>query len=179
MFTRPNVAVRIAAVNHRQMEKDEAEIALVELSCEINPLSAELAGDLHDFVRGTLYTRTGAEVNSLLGGASFNLSLRPQMVVVRMAPDQKKDSFTIDEAKVSDVKAKRSKKSAAWTLAFKVTCAPVSEHQLAQLVEGYLKSRYLTFEDAEPSLFEEEETATSRRVSPVEEDAAGEGAVAH
>jgi len=72
---------------------------------------------------------------------------------------QKKASFTIEEAKISGIKAKRSKKSSACTLEFAVTCAPASEHQLAQIVECYLKTRYFIFAEATPDLFSESRAA--------------------
>lgn len=165
MFSKSNVPVQIRNIAHRQMEHDEQEIALVELTCEVSPFSAELAGDLHDFVKRTLYTAAGVEVNDLLAAAKFNLAIRPQAVAVRMAPDQKKDSFTIGEAKVDGIKAKRSKKSSAWVLEFNLTCAPASEHQLAQIENCHLKSRFITFENAVATLFDE-----TPRVSAPEDD---------
>lgn len=162
MFSKDNVCVRIANIAHRQLEQDEKEIPLVELTCEISPFTPELAGDLHDFIKRTLYTAQNVEVNDLLGGAKFNLAIRPQIIKVKMAPDQTKDSFTIAEAKIDSIKAKRSKKSPAWTLEFHVTCSPASEHQLSQIVDGYLKARYLSFDDAEACLFDQEVDETPR-----------------
>lgn len=180
------VSVMVANITHDQMERDEAEIALVKLTCEINPLTPQRAEELDDFVRGTLFTRTGAEVNDKLGSVSFRLAMPPQQIQVRMAPDQKKPSFTIDEAKIENWKAKRSKKSSAWTLEFMITCAPASEHQLAQIVECYLKTKYLTFTPAEPGLFDETPEVKGRRQSEAEEEAGKgddidvpEGAPAH
>lgn len=155
MFTKDNVVVRIASVTHSQMEQDEHEVPLTIVTCEIAPFTPELAGDLHDFVRRTLYTAQDVEVNDLLGTATFNIAIPPQAIAVRTAPDTKKAQFVIAEAKVDGIKAKRSKKSSAWTLEFKLTCSPASDHQLAQIVEGYLKARYLTFESAVASLFDE------------------------
>lgn len=166
MFSRPNVAVRVSNVAHNQMEQDDTEIPLTILTCEVAPLTPELAGDLHDFVRRTLYTSTDVEVNSLLRSAAFDLSIPAQAVAFRMAPDQTKASFQLEEAKIDGIKAKRSKKSTAWTLEFKLTCSPASAKQLESLVESYLKVKYLTFENAVPSLFDE----TPRAAAPVETD---------
>jgi len=155
VFDRENIGVRVSNISHEQMERDDAEVALVKLTCEISPLTPELAGEPNEFIKRTLYTASGAEVNSLLGTATFNLELPPQSIVVRMAPDQKKASFEIAEAKIGGIKAKRSKKSTAWVLEFTLTCSPISEHQLAQLVDCYLKQRWLSFEEATPDLFSE------------------------
>lgn len=169
MFKRSNVGVRIAKIHTEQMEKDEEAITLVVLSCEINPLTPELAQELHDFVRGTLYTMTGAEVNSLLARASFNLFIPPQAIACRMAPDQKKDSYTISEAKIGSIHAKRSKKSTAWTLRFTITCSPASATQLHQIVSSYLTTKYMTFTPAVAGLFDETPEVTSRGLSEAEQ----------
>lgn len=170
MFKRNEVPVRVAQIVPELLEKEDAEIGLVKLSCEINPLTAELAQEIHDFVRRSLFTMDGAEVNSLLSGASFAISVPPQMIQVRMAPDQRKPSFTIDEAKLGDFKVRRSKKSSAWTWLFTITCSPASDHQLAQIVECYTRTKYLTFAPAKPGLFDEEPEVVSRGQTALEQD---------
>lgn len=155
MFDREHVPVRFANLLPRQMEKDDKEVGLLELQLEINPFTAPMAGELDDFVKRTLFTASSTEVTPKLGGASFRLGLLPQEIAVRAAPDQKQASFVILEAKIGTLKAKRSKKSSAWTLTFTATCAPQTKDQLAQLMECYLKTRYLTFADATPDLFSE------------------------
>lgn len=179
MFSRPEVCVRIAAINHNQMEQDENKVTLTILTCEVAPLTPELAADLHDFVKRTLYTAQDVEVNGLLGSASFNLGIPPQAVAFRMAPDQKKASFVIAEAKIDGIKAKRGKKSTAWTLEFKLTCSPASDHQLAQIIESYLKAKYLTFENATASLFDEAPRAAEQAEDSDVDALESESATAH
>jgi hypothetical protein len=171
VFKRTNVPVRVANIVPELMEKDDAEVPLVKLSCEVNPLSPELAQEIHDIVRSTLFTMSGAEVNSLVSGASFALAMPPQAIQFRSAPDSKKPAFTIDEAKVADFRAKRSKKSSAWTWTFTITCSPASDHQLAQLMESYTRTKYLTFAPAKPGLFDEAPTVTSRGLTEPEAEA--------
>lgn len=179
MFKTPHVAARISNIVVRQMEKDEAEIPLVELTCEVSPFTATLAGDLHDFVKRTLYTAQGVEVNSLLAAAAFNIDVRPQAVEVRMAPDQDDESFTLAEAKVSGIKAKRTKLSTAWILEFKLTSSPASATQLQQIVEAYLKTKYLSFENATACLFDAPVDETPRVAGGRRTAAAEETATAH
>lgn len=177
MFDTDNVGARVANITHRQMEKDDAEIALVDIQFEINPFTPKLAAELDDFVRATLYSRSDAEVMSKLKSASFTLPLLPQEIVCRMAPDQKKDTFTILEAKITSLKAKRGKKSTAWTLVVVATCSPASNQQLGQIVDAYLKTRYLTFANATATLFDgDEKQGRKARGAAV---AAAEPATAH
>jgi hypothetical protein len=77
-----------------------------------------------------------------------------------MGTDTKKTSFTLDETKVGDFNARRLKKSSAWTWTFTVTCSPASEHQLAQIMECYTRTKYLTFAPAEPGLFDDAPVAS-------------------
>lgn len=176
MFEKEHVAVRFADLRPRQIEKDDKEVGLLELQLDINPFTVELAGELHDFVKRTLFTASAAEVTSLLGGAIFRLGVPPQEIAVRAAPDQHKASFVIVEAKIGPFKAKRSKKSSAWTASFTATCAPQTKDQLAQLMDCYLKTRYLTFAQATPDLFSEigKEEKRAKRAA-----AGGESATAH
>jgi hypothetical protein len=74
----------------------------------------------------------------------------------------------LDETKVGDFKARRSKKSSAWTWTFTVTCSPASEHQLAQIMECYTRTRYMTLAPAEPGLFDDAPT-TSRGLTAAEQ----------
>lgn len=163
MFDREHVPVRFADIKHRTMKKDDAEIGLVEITLEISPFTKELAKELDDYVRRTLFTATDAEVTSKLGGANFRLGIPAQQIAVRMSADQGDASFVIDEAKIGIFHARRSKKTSTWRLVFTATCSPLNEHQLAQIVDCYTKSRFITTGNAEPGLFDEEEKADRRR----------------
>jgi len=162
MFDQENVAVRIANLQHRQMEKDEKEIQLIDITGEIHPFQQVLAAELDEFVHTTLFTKADHEMRAKLKAVAFALPIVPQTIAVRAAPDQTKATFVIDEAKIISIKAKRSKKSTAWRLEFVARCSPTSADQLAQIVEGYLKTRYFTFGNAVPSLFDADETHARR-----------------
>lgn len=174
------VPLRFNRIEHLQMQKDEKEIGLVQITLELNPLTPALAKDLSEFMRSMLFTRTDAVVNQQLRAADFNLSALPQEIVVRMATDQGKASFTIKEAKIGPFKARRSAGSTEWRLVFTATCMPASEHQLAQIVDCYRKQRVCTFADASPDLFSEvgKEEAKTRRAAAAS-TAAAESATAH
>jgi len=165
MFATEHIPVRIANIAHRQMEKGDQEIPLVDITCEINPLPAKLAAEIDDIVRRTLYTVNDAEVSTKIKAIAFDpgaIGLLPQSIEFRSAPDQTKETFTLLETKVSSLKAKRGKKSTAWTLVFVVTCSPASDKQLGQIVDSYLKTRYLSFDNATATLFDADEKQQRR-----------------
>ena len=179
MFTTPHIPMRFESITpHSPLKKDEKEIPLMEVTCELNPLTPALAGEIHDFVKRTLFTSTVAEANRMLKGASFELSVVSQKITVRMAPDQGKPSFEVPEAKITAVKAKRSAKSSAWTLVVTFLWSPPSDKVLGALMDCYLKQRYLTWENAGADLFTivEEPKATRGRGMT---GGAGESATAH
>lgn len=126
MFETDRLPLRVANIAHRQLEHDEKEIGLVEITFELNPLTAALAGELDDVVKRVLFTMRDVEVNPKVKGVTFELSLKAQQISVHSAPDVSKPTFVIDEAKIGSFRAKRSKKSSAWTLEFTATCAPAN-----------------------------------------------------
>lgn len=182
MFDRENVGVRISGMTpEKPLDHDDKEIPMVRFTCEVNPLTPELAGEVHDIVRRTLYTTKDVEVNNLVAGCTFNLELPPQEIVVKTAPDLKKPTFTITEAKIEAIRAKRSKKSTAWVLEFSFRCSPATPQQLALMHESYLKQRWFTFALAEADLFSEvgkEERAT-RRAAAADADGDNRSAATH
>jgi hypothetical protein len=173
MFDSAHVPIRINTITHDGMDKDDAEVSLVNLHCELNPFTSGRAKELDDYVRRTLFTSADAEVNAKLAGAEFNLTILPQSIEVRMASDQGDPTFTIEEAKISGIKAKRSKKSSAWRLLFVITSTYKSDHQLAQMIDCRKKMRYLSFERTAADLFsvadERTKTAKAARASAAAE----------
>lgn len=178
MFDSNDVAMRFEKIEPRRMEKDDLEIGLLEIELTVNPFTADLAKELDDYVRRTLFTATDAEVTRKLKSASFDLTIQPCRVEVRMAPDQEDESFSIPEAKILSVIARRGKKSSAWRLHVKMQCAPATEHQLAQIIDCYTKMRYLSFEATQPDLFSEVGKARTktRRASRANGQATGQAA---
>lgn len=174
------IPMRIDKVEHQTMTKDDAEIGLVKMTFLVSPLTRELADDLSAFMRRTLFTATDAEVNPQLKAAQFDLGVKPQLIEVRSAPDQDDPTFTIEEAKIGTLVASRSKKAAGWRLRFSATFSPRSEHQLAQVVDSYTKTRYCTFENAVADLFSEsKQTERKARRQAAQAEAAAVGATAH
>lgn len=110
MFKRTHVAVRIAGMTPELMEKDEAEISLVKLSCEVNPLTPELAQELHDFVRSTLFTMSGgrgqraAERGEVRRADGAALIMRADLFVYISGPVTAKHGFSIEENVAAGVK---------------------------------------------------------------------------
>lgn len=178
MFQRDWIPMRVSKIEHRLLEKDDTEHQLLEVTVEVSPFTVELATDLDDFVRRTLYTMKDSEVSSKLRHAAFQLPIRPQAIQVRSAPDQGKPSYTIAEAKIGTLHARRSKKSASWRLVFTFTVAPESEHQLAQICEDYTRTRYFSFANAEATLFDDEEKPKRTRRAAASGGATS-GAAAH
>jgi len=151
MFQTTNIAARQLGIQHGTTHRGEKEIPLVTMTFEVF-LTPALAGEISEFVRSTLYTRSEATANQQLRAVTFDASTPTQRVAVRMAPDQKADSYTLAEVKFGYVHAKRVKET-SWKVVFSGTCSPASDHQLAQIVESNKKGRFLTFQQVEPDLF--------------------------
>lgn len=165
MFDNHNsVALRFNKIEHLGMEKDEKDIDLIKVQLELNPLTVKKAEDLSGFMRRMLFTSKDAEVTSELDGASFRPSDPYQDIVVRMAPDQREESFTILEGKIGTLHVRRSRKSSAWRLVFTVTFMPASRDVQASVIASRAKTRYCTFADAKPDLFSASSQKRTRAV---------------
>lgn len=179
MFERSNVPVRITNVHPLNMEKDDAELTLLKIDCAIEPFTAELAKELDNDVRTALYTRTDAEIKRKMTSIGWDLGIPSQRIEMRMAPDQALESFTLGEAKVSNLKTTRSGKSTAWRLTFSLTCHPASEHMSAHIIESYMKTRYCNFEATQPDLFSASTKERTRAVRAEQEQGIGLETTSH
>jgi hypothetical protein len=179
MFSRQNVAIKVTGIAPLKMDRDEKEITLLRMDCEVEPFSPELAKELDGEVRSALFTRGDAEVKSKVTSIGWDLGIPPQVVDVRMAPDQDEASFSLTETKIGNIKTRRSGKSNAWRLTFSITCWPASEHQSAQIIDAYSKVRYMSFEPAHPDLFSDSTKERTKAVRAEREQGIGTEATAH
>lgn len=146
------VCVTFAKIEHLGLDKDDAEIDLVKVTMELNPLTAKKAEDLSEAMRRMLFKRADGTVTPELHSATFNLSIPEQRIKVFMAPDQSEPSFVITEANISPFKVSRGQGD-NWRMRFAVKFQPASAHQLQQVVESRAKAKYCFFEDTQASLF--------------------------
>lgn len=179
MFDRNRIPLKVTNITPQKMEHEEKDLTLLKIDCEIEPFTPELAADLDADVRQTLYTRQDAAIKTKVTSIGWDLGIPPQMVDLRLAPDQEEPSFTLDEAKVSNVKTKRSGKSTAWRLTFSLTVFPTSAQQMNQIIESYTKVRYTDWEVAHPDLFSDSTKKRTKAVRAERAQGIGDGATAH
>lgn len=179
MFSKSRIPLKVTNITPQKLEHEEKDLVLLKIDCEVEPFAPELAADLDADVRNTLYTRQDAAIKTKVTSISWDLGIPAQLVDLRMAPDQDEPSFTLAEAKVSNLKTKRSGKSNAWRLTFTLTCLPATAHQMNAIIDSYTKTRYTDWEAAQPDLFSDSTKKRTKAVRAERAQGIGEGAPAH
>ncbi len=137
-------------------DKSGDEHKLIDLALRVEPLTTELAGEIHADVKGALFRRSSGEINERLSRVAFNIPIKPQSVAFR--PDRgMKPSFEAEEVKVSRLVAKKDKGSPAWVCTFVISLPDCGADDLAVLQDALYKQHFVTFENAQPGLFDTED----------------------
>ena len=176
MFTKPNIPVYLDMIQPavgKDKEGDERQD--IELTFRIHPISPELAAELDKAVRNMLWKQGNVEASEKVKSVSFDLTVSPQAILFRAAPDASRAHIEIPYARCSDFKARKHKDVAGWAMTFKAKAPTPGEHELALLHAGYTKQHFLTFEQAAPDLIdameeEPEAPAAARKGKKVEEE---------
>ena len=113
---------------------------------------------------------------------AFNIPIKPQSVVFR--PDREMDpSFEAEEVKVTRLVAKKDKGSPAWVCTFVISLPDCGADDLAFLQDALYKQHFVTFENAQPGLFDEDlqqrQAKARERIGPSAGDELGDEATAH
>jgi hypothetical protein len=156
-------------------DKSGDEYKCCDLTFRIEPMTRELAAELDEAIKGTLYRRNDAEINGHLTKVEFTHKPKPQALTFRPDPALTMTSLELDESKITKLRARKPKDGNHWVFLFRATVAQLSGQDLLYLQEALYKQHFLTFEPAEPGLFDEEE----KKERKVRRAAAGGEAHAH
>lgn len=154
MFKRKHIPIYLDGVAPAiGKDKDGEEQHETVLTLRIHPFSPELAGELDQFVRSTLWTMTKVDVQEKVRSIVFDLKLPSFAMVFQAAPDASVGwEFPYARLDKGQVTAKKHKDVAGWALTFKVRVPTPDANMLAMLHAGYTRQHFITFEPAEPDL---------------------------
>lgn len=131
------------------------KIAVVQLKVE--PFDHKLATSMGcDGVRGTLFKLNHPDPNPVLGThVDLAVGMPRQILKVFAAPDVATGSIAFDQARIFGVHALGQKDASGFALRFKVSFGPLSPRELEYLNDWRLSQRFVSFDEAEPAMFEE------------------------
>lgn len=172
MFDTEKIGMYLDDIGHRVMkDKQGDELKVLDLTFRIEPLTPTLAAEIADGVKGVLFRRNDGEMNQNIDRVSFTHKPKPQAIQVFPDPQIGKASLTIDEGKITRLRARKPKDGNLWVFLFRVTTAHLTGADLLYLQEALYTQKFLSFANAATGLFDDEEKAarkTRRRQAEAE-----------
>jgi hypothetical protein len=182
LFTLPKIPLYCDAVNHRLETRRDREIKVVDLKLRVQPFTAQHASGLDAdlaFVKKVLFRTTdGAAVAHYK-----NIEFKPptgdrQLLTVFASSDTVKPTIAFDQAKIRKMFVRTEKGVDGWALILRLTFGPVDKAELEYVNAWYTEQRFVSFQEAEPSLDFDETPPAKPRSKPAtpmfETDAAGQ-----
>lgn len=161
LFTVGKVPMYCEGITHRLERRKDRDVKVVDLSLKVQPFSAQLAAALdaeYGFVKRTLFKVTNGDPVVDLRSVEFKLPAERQQLHCYAAPDTDVASIMFDQVKVTKIRARSAKDGTGWTLLVHVSFGPCDKAELAYVNDFYTGQRFVTWEQAEPSLdFDDEE----------------------
>lgn len=154
LFDSDKVGCYCDTVGHQIENRRGTDVKVVVLGLKVSPLSADLAAEMADGIKPTLFAMTDATAKvTRLSGASFTVAdLKRQIMSVFATPDTVKPSIVFDQAVIGGIKARVGKGRNDYDLTFSATFGPLGPKELEFVQAWHLSQRFVTFEAAEPLL---------------------------
>jgi hypothetical protein len=155
LFTVSKIPMYCEGITHRLEQRATGDVKIVELTLKLDTFDGQMASALHDdysIVKRTLFRMNDGEPNTDLQVVEFHTPSDRQKLRCYAVPDTEKASICFDQVKVTKLRAKRVKGAANWLLFVHVSFGPVDKGELMYVNEWFAGERYVSWEEAEPSL---------------------------
>ena len=167
LFSVPKVGLFLDGITHGTETRDGDEVKIVTLTLRATPMSAQLASAMPGPVRLALFKSTeGGDVRAHLRRVEFDLGVPRQELEVFATSDTEDPSISFDQAKVVKALARIDKNVTGWSLVVKVSFGPVDKVELEYIEAWRLGQRFVTFHEADPSLFPDDDEAPAAADDP-------------
>jgi len=160
LFSVAKVGLFLDSITHGTETRDGDEVKIVTLTLRATPMSAQLASAVPGPVRLALFKSTeGGDVRAHLRRVEFDLGVPRQELEVFATSDTEDPTISFDQAKVVKTLARIDKNVSGWSFVVKVSFGPVDKIELEYIEAWRLGQRWVTFHEADASLFPDEESA--------------------
>lgn len=165
LFDVAKVPMFCDGIAHRlEKRKTGDEVKVVDLTLRIQPFTNELAStinqDEYGAVKRMLFNLITGEANDDLRSVEFVATSDRQRLICFATPDTEVPSIAFDQVKVKKIRARTQKDVAGWALYVYVSFGPLGKSELEYVNDWYTKQRFVSFEEAEPSLDFEDDDLT-------------------
>lgn len=161
LFETEKVPMFLDSFAPRLEKRGGDEHTVRDLTLRIQPLTPELAsacsGD--DLLKRSLFKLTDGEPLPGITSVGFSMAPPRQRLLVYASPDTEAPSIMFDQVRVSKVRARVEKGCDGWALVMHASFGPISKVEAEYIEAWYTTQRFVTFEEAEPTLdFDEFDT---------------------
>jgi len=160
------------AVAHSIETRRDSEVKILKLTLRVSPFDAKLASAMPDGVRTTLFKTNVPEPKPNLSRVTFSgLCDTRQVLQVFAAPDTTKASFALDQVKITGTYARTQKDRNGFDFVFAASFGPAGRDELEQVQAWLLTQRFVTFQVAEPGMFDEDANGDEGDIADTDEQA--------
>ncbi len=165
MFKSEKIGAFLDAMAHRVVTaKGGAETTFLDLTWRIQPLTPELAGELGDPVKRSLFRLTDAEPVPHLQTAGLKLGIPQQEVFVFTTPETKRSKFHLVRCDISKIVSVRADKDMpGFVASFRTSFSNPDKDQLKYFNDSLYKQHFLTFQATDDALALEDEDGGAER----------------
>jgi hypothetical protein len=160
LFSVKKVGVFLDTATHGTERRPDGETKILILNCRVQPFDAKLASAVSDVVRANLFKLNHPDPKPELRRVDFALGVPRQQLHVFASTDTTKATLMFDQVKVSGTYARTEKNVNGYAFCFRAAFGPCSDRELQYAEEWRLGHRFVSFETAEPGLFDEDEEET-------------------
>lgn len=160
-FTVGKIALYCESIAHRIEGRSSGQTKVVDLALKVEPFTNQLAAAMDDeyaHVKRLLFKLGDGSPVRDMRSIEFRPPFERQNLIVFATPDTTEPSICLPQAKITKLRARSKKDGDGWVLYLYVSFGPVSKTELEFVNDWYTQQRFVTFEQAEPSLeFEDED----------------------
>jgi hypothetical protein len=154
-FDDDKVGCYLDDIGHRvEKTKDGGEVAMVDLTLRVQPLTPELAVSLDPDVRALLFSLTDGTPKPKIKQLNFNLTVPRQALTVYPLPDLDESigALHFADVEITAVRARTEKGVDGYGLVFYASFGPVSASELEYVCAWHTQQRFVTFQPQMPAL---------------------------
>jgi len=155
LFSVPKIGVFLDTVTHGTERRPDGETKILILNCRVQPFDSKLAAAVADVVRTNLFKIGHPDPKPELRRVDFALGVPRQQLHVFASSDTTKPTLMFDQVKIAKTYARVEKNVNGYAFCFAASFGPCSDRELQYAEEWRLGQRFITFDTAEPGLFDE------------------------
>ena len=155
LFDLPKIGLYLDTITHGTETRREEDVKIVTLVLRVQPFTPQLATVMAEGVKTTLYRLNDASAKDYLKRVDFALGVPRQNLTIYAAPDVVDASIAFTQARITQTYARTEKGVAGFAFIIKASFGPLGRAELEFIQEWHLSQRFVSFEEAEPGMFED------------------------